>query len=80
MAERLQGENNGESISFSIWMQGLTPGKRLAFSESKGADIIIDHKIGIYGGEKGEVVITKIDDRIMEGTFVFTASNNKQKK
>lgn len=78
-SRRIQGENNGEAIGFYIWMRGLENGKRFAFSETRAADLFTNDTDGIWGGRKGEIVITKIDTSSMEGSFSFTASNNSGK-
>ncbi|MGY0039296.1 DUF6252 family protein [Pedobacter sp. NJ-S-72] len=77
---RVQGENNGESIGFYISMRGVTSGKHIIFSDNKGADLMINDEIGIWGGRKGEVVITKINNTILEGTFSFTANSSQTSK
>jgi hypothetical protein len=79
-SRRIHGENNGEVISFSIWMRGLEPGKHYAFSENKAADLFTNDDIGMWGGRKGEIIITKVDDGGVEGTFSFTASTSRSEK
>lgn len=79
-SRRILGENNGESISFSIWMRGLEAGKHLAFSENKAADLFTNDDIGMWGGRQGEIIITKIDDSSVEGTFSFTGSTSRSEK
>jgi hypothetical protein len=79
-SRRIQGENNGEAIGFYLWMRGLENGKHLAFSESNVADLMLNDEIAFWGGSKGEVVITKIDDISIEGSFHFTASSTRSAK
>lgn len=79
-SRRIHGENNGESISFSIWMRGLEAGKHFAFSEDKAADLFTNDDIGMWGGRVGEIVITKMDDTSVEGTFSFTGSTSRSEK
>lgn len=79
-SRRIVGENNGESISFSIWMRGLSEGKKEVFSESNAADLFTNDDIGIWGGRKGAVEITKINDQVVEGKFYFTASTSRASK
>ncbi|MRG47924.1 hypothetical protein GFS24_22575 [Chitinophaga sp. SYP-B3965] len=79
-SRRIHGEHNGETISFSIWMRGLEPGKHFSFSEDKAADLFTNDDIGMWGGRNGEIVITKIDDKGVEGTFSFTASSSRSEK
>lgn len=79
-SRRIHGEHNGESISFSIWMRGLESGKHLSFSDDKAADLFTNDDIGMWGGRSGEIVITKIDDKGVEGTFSFTGSTSRSEK
>jgi uncharacterized lipoprotein NlpE involved in copper resistance len=79
-SRRIQGENNGESIGFYIWMRGLAAGKHIAFSDNKAADLMTNDDVGIWGGRKGEVVITKIDNTALEGTFSFTGNTSSSSK
>lgn len=79
-SRRIHGEKNGESIGFSIWMKGLAAGRHLAFSENRAADLLTNDDIGMWGGRSGEIVITKIDDTSVEGTFSFTGSSSRSEK
>jgi hypothetical protein len=79
-SRRIQGENNGEMIGFYCWMRGLEPGKKIEFSEDHAADLYTNDDVGIWGGRKGEITITKIDDQVLEGQFHFTASTSRSTK
>ncbi|WEK18722.1 MAG: DUF6252 family protein [Candidatus Pedobacter colombiensis] len=79
-SKRIQGEKDGESIGFYIWTRGLAPGKRFAFSDKRAADLMTHDDVGIWGGRKGEIVITRIDDSALEGTFTFTGSSTNSNK
>lgn len=79
-SRRIVGEKNGETISFPIWMRGLTEGKKIEFSENKAADLFTNDDVGIWGGRKGVVEITKINDEVVEGKFYFTASTSSSSK
>ncbi len=79
-SRRIAGENNGETISFPIWMRGLAEGKKIEFSESKAADLFTNDDVGIWGGRKGAIEITKINDEVVEGKFYFTASTSSSAK
>lgn len=76
-SRRIAGENKGESISFSIYMKGLTAGKKIAFSDDHAADLFTNDEVGIWGGRKGEIEITQINDQVLEGKFYFTASTSR---
>lgn len=79
-SRRIHGENNGESIGFYVWMRGLEPGKKIAFAEGNAVDLFTNDDVGIWGGTKGEMTITKIDDQVIEGQFHFTASTSRSAK
>jgi hypothetical protein len=79
-SRRIHGENNGESIGFYVSMRGLEPGKKIEFNENHAVDLFTNDDVGIWGGRKGEVTITKIDDQVMEGQFHFTASTSRSAK
>ena len=79
-SRRIHGENNGEAISFSVWTRGLQVGKHFPFSEGDVADLFTNDDVGIWGGRKGEIIITKADDQSLEGSFSFTGSTNRSEK
>lgn len=79
-SRRIHGENNGEAISFSVWIRGLKAGKHFPFSEDDVADLFTNDDVGIWGGRKGEVIITKVDETSLEGSFSFTGSTNRSEK
>src|ERR1700694_3000456 len=76
-SRRVQGENDGESIGFYLWMRGLEHGKKIKFSETNGVDLFTNDDTGIWGGRKGEVEITKMTGNMVEGTFHFTATTRR---
>lgn len=76
-SRRIAGENKGESISFSIGMRGLKAGDKIAFSDNHAADLFTNDEVGIWGGRKGEIEITKINEQVLEGKFYFTASTSR---
>lgn len=79
-SKRIHGENNGEAISFSVWTRGLEVGKHFPFSEDDVADLFTNDDVGIWGGRKGEVIITKADGQSLEGSFSFTGSTSRSEK
>lgn len=50
----------------------LVMGSKLSFSDLH-ADLTTNDSVGIRSGDKGEMEITKVDDKWIEGTFFFTA-------
>lgn len=78
---RIAGEDGeGNSISFQLWKRGLSPGAKTAFSEDHAADVNIKDFSGFLGGRSGEVEITKMDDKWMEGKFQMTATSLQSDK
>lgn len=51
----------------------LYTGKKYEFKEGRAVDFILDENT--FGGYKGELTITKIDDNWVEGTFFFSATS-----
>jgi hypothetical protein len=74
---RIIGYNNGEYIGLPYDKRNLIPGKKIVFQEDDAADLATNDDIGIWGGRKGEMVITKVDDKWAEGTFFFTGSTSR---
>lgn len=68
--KRIQGEKGDINISFQLWKPQT--GMKKQFSEDYAADFWAED--GIFGGRKGEVTVTKADDKFIEGTFYFTAT------
>lgn len=52
----------------------LEVGKKYQFGESRAVDFYIGEDT--YGGYTGELTITKVDDKWVEGTFYFTATSS----
>ena len=69
-----------EYIGFSIDKRSLSVGRKITFSESNVVDLATDDDIGMWGGRKGEIEITKVDDKWAEGKFFFTASTSRSNK
>lgn len=72
---RIIGDKNGESISLPYDRRDMVVGKKRNF-ETYAVDLFLNDDVGIWGGHKGEMVITKADDKSAEGNFYFTASGN----
>ncbi len=74
---RIVGYNNGEYIGLPYDKRNLIVGKKIVFEEGEAADLATNDDIGIWGGRKGEMEITKVDDRWAEGEFFFTGSTSR---
>lgn len=81
-AGRIIGDNNGESISLPLYggRAKLVQGKKTTFSEDEAVDLMTNDEVGIWGGRKGEMEITKVDEKFAEGKFYFTASSSRSDK
>jgi len=64
------GEDDDITIRFSIWQPEAGRTRKL------GSDMVIDFWNGdeILGGRSGEITITRADEKWVEGTFHFTAT------
>ena len=71
---RIIGYNNGEYISFPYDRRNMVIGKKTTFTQDYAVDLTTDDDVKFWGGRKGEMLITKVDDNMAEGTFFFTAS------
>jgi hypothetical protein len=74
------GEADGQKISFTIWMQHPKEGCKETFSDHDVADLFGFEDVAIWGGTKGEAIVTKIDDHAVEGTFFITATSHESDK
>jgi hypothetical protein len=74
--ERISGERGDFSISFQLWKPNV--GTKLQLNEAHAADLFSEE--GIFGGRKGEIIVTKFDGQWMEGEFRFTANSSMSKK
>ena len=78
---RVIGYLDGSYIGFPLNSQSLKVGRKIEFNESNVADLSMDREAGgLWGGKKGEAVITKMDDQWIEGTFYFTGSGSSLNK
>ncbi len=80
LASRLIGYYNGEYIGLPYDRRDLVVGKKITFGENNAVDLATNDDIGIWGGRKGEMIITKVDEKSAEGTFFFTASTSSTTK
>lgn len=79
-AGRTIGYNNGEYIGLPYDKRDLVVGKKITFGEGNAVDLATNDDVGMWGGRKGELEITKVDDNWAEGKFFFTASSSRTNK
>lgn len=72
----VHGETDDFSISFYLYKPKA--GNKRSFSENYAVEFSTD--ADYYGGRKGEVTVTKADDKWIEGTFYFTATSSRSDK
>jgi len=79
-AGRIIGYNSGEYIGLPYDSRYLVAGKKIVFGENNAVDLATNDDTGIWGGRKGEMEITKVDDSWAEGKFFFTATTSSSNK
>jgi hypothetical protein len=73
-AGRIIGYYNKESISLPYDRRDMVVGNKTRFGENQAVDLFTNDDVGIWGGRKGEMEITKVNDKSAEGKFYFTAT------
>ena len=74
-ASKIVGNYNGEFISLPYYRNSIEVGHIINFNNS-AVDLKLNDEVGLWGGHKGQMVITKVDETSAEGTFNFTASSD----
>lgn len=76
MAGRIAGNDNTTSIGLPYDRRGMVVGKKNKFSHDNAVDLMLpSSEGGILGGYNGEMEITKVDDKWVEGKFFFSGSS-----
>ena len=79
-AGRIIGYKGGEYIGLPYDRRYLVVGKTIKFGDNQAVDLATDDDVGLWGGRKGEMQITKVDATSAEGSFYFTASTSNSAK
>lgn len=81
-AGRIIGDSKGELIGLPLYggKEKLVQGHKTTFSEEQVVDLMTNDDIGMWGGNIGEMEITKIDEHFAEGKFYFTARSRRSEK
>ena len=74
VTDRIIGYYNKESISLPYDRRDMVVGDKTVFGENHAVDLFTNDDVGIWGGRKGEMEITKVDGKSAEGKFYFTAT------
>jgi hypothetical protein len=75
-AGRIAGEGDDKTISLPYDRRGMTPGEKTTFSHNNAVDLMTNDDVGLWGGYKGEMEITKADNEWAEGKFYVSASDD----
>jgi hypothetical protein len=54
----------------------MMPGEKTAFSHNNAVDLMTNDDVGLWGGYKGEMEITKADNEWAEGKFYVSANDD----
>ena len=79
-AGRIIGYYNDEYIGLPYDRRYFVVGKKITFGENNAVDLATNDDVGMWGGRKGEMEITKVDDNWAEGKFFFTGSTSSSNK
>ena len=79
-AGRIVGYYNEESIGLPYDVRDMVVGNKIVFGENNAVDLMTNDDVGMWGGRKGEMEITKIDGNYAEGKFHFTGSTSSSDK
>lgn len=72
-SRRVEGRGAGRTLGFSIWFPRLKTGSTIPFQANNPVEMTSGEG-GVWFGREGVLEITKINEKIMEATFHFTAS------
>jgi hypothetical protein len=75
-AGRIIGYYNDEYISLPYDRREMVVGYKNTFSENNAVDIFTSDEVGLWGGRKGEMEITKVDENWAEGKFFVTGTSS----
>jgi hypothetical protein len=76
VAGRIAGEGDDQTISLPYDRRSMVVGDKTSFSHNNAVDLMTNDDVGLWGGYKGEMEITKVDDNWAEGKFFFTGSSD----
>jgi hypothetical protein len=76
----VHGENGATYMNFQLWRRGIETGKSIAFDDEHVANLSVADVEGFWGGKKGDVKITSMDEQWIEGEFAFDATSSSSDK
>ncbi|MBC7829636.1 MAG: hypothetical protein H7122_17965 [Chitinophagaceae bacterium] len=77
---RIHGENGGDYMNFQLWKRGIESGKKFPFDDEHAANLSLEDDDGFWAGKSGELEITKLDGKWMEGKFWYKATSSGSTK
>lgn len=77
---RIHGEDGGDYMNFQLWKRGIKLGKKFQIDNDNAADLSLKDDAGFWAGKDGEIEITKLDGKWMEGKFSYTATSSNSAK
>ena len=72
---RIHGENGGDYMNFQLWKKGIKSGKKFPFDHDHASNLSLEKDAGFWEGTSGEIEITKLDGKWMEGKFAYKATS-----
>jgi hypothetical protein len=79
-SSRIVGYYKEEYIGLPYDRRDMVVGKKIKFGPDNAVDLSTSDDIGMWGGRKGEMEITKVDGDWAEGKFFFTGSTHTTDK
>ena len=73
---RIVGDNNGVSISLPYDRRSMVVGDITTISHNNAVDLMTNDDVRLWGGYKGAMKITKVDNEWAEGKFYVSASDD----
>lgn len=78
--EQIVGFYEGDKyIGLPFTKSDMVPGKKVSFN-NQNADLTTNDAVGVWSGRNGEMQITKVKGKWMEGIFFFTGYSYDNKK
>jgi hypothetical protein len=74
----IHGETGETYINFMIWRNGIKLGMTDAFGEGNAPNLSVEGVSGFWGGKSGELKITRVDEKWLEGNFQFDATSSSE--
>lgn len=77
---RIHGENGEDYMNFQLWKRGIELGKKFPFDDDHASNLSLEGDPAFWSGKSGEIEITKLDGKWMEGKFAYKATSSSSSK